>query len=383
MIDGSAEREHPVAPLELFFDLVFVFAFTQVTTLLAGNPTWSGLGHALLVLTALWWAWAAYAWLTNTADAEAGPVWGAMLVAMGALFVGALAVPEIFGAHGVVFGVAFLIVNGMHTALYALAARGDSDLMSAVLRAGRWSLAGSVLILVAGFADGGLRTALWLAALVVGSLGPLLARIGGWRVEPAHFAERHGLIVIIAIGESLVAIGLGARETRLGAAVIVAAVLGFVVATSFWLAYFDFFQIRGRRLLTNLRGPERVALARDVYSYLHLPMIAGIVLFAFAMKETLAHVGDELGTVAAVCLCGGSALYLYAYVALRVRISGTIGGGRLVAALLCTFLIPVALVVPALAALALVLAVWVGLHAYEIIWWREERAQARALRVPV
>jgi low temperature requirement protein LtrA len=306
-----------------------------------------------------------------------------MLVAMGALFVAALAVPEIFGAHGVVFGVAFLIVNAMHTALYALAARGNRDLMTAVLRAGRWSLAGSVLILVAGFTDGGLRTVLWLAALVVGFLGPLLARIGGWRVEPAHFAERHGLIVIIAIGESLVAIGLGARETRLGAAVIVAAVLGFVVATSFWLAYFDFFQIRGRQLLTDLGGSERVALARDVYSYLHLPMIAGIVLFAFAMKETLAHVGDELDTVTAVCLCGGSALYLFAYVALRVRVSGTLGGGRLVAALVCTLLIPVALLVPAVAALALVAAVWVGLHAYELIWWREERAQARALRVPV
>jgi low temperature requirement protein LtrA len=305
-----------------------------------------------------------------------------MLVAMGALFVAALAVPEIFGAHGVVFGISFLIVNVMHTALYSLAARGNRDLMTAVLRAGRWSLAGSVLILVAGFTDGGLRTVLWLAALVVGFLGPLLARIGGWRVEPAHFAERHGLIVIIAIGESLVAIGLGARETRLGAAVLVAAVLGFVVATSFWLAYFDFFQTRGRQLLTDLRGPDRVALARDVYSYLHLPMIAGIVLFAFAMKETLAHVGDELDTVAAVCLCGGSALYLFAYVALRVRISGTLGGGRLVAALVCTLLIPVALLVPALAALALVAAVWVGLHAYELIWWREERAQVRALRVP-
>ena len=202
--------------------------------------------------------------------------------------------------------------------------------------------------------------------------------IGGWRVEPAHFAERHGLIVIIAIGESLVAIGLGARETRLGAAVLVAAVLGFVVATSFWLAYFDFFQVRGRQLLTDLRGPDRVALARDVYSYLHLPMIAGIVLFAFAMKEALAHVGDELDTVAAVCLCGGSGLYLFAYVALRVRISGTLGGGRLVAALVCTLLIPVALLVPAVAALALVAAVWVGLHAYELIWWREERAQAVA-----
>ncbi len=375
------ELEHPIAPLELFFDLVFVFAFTQVTTLLADNSTWSGLGHSLLVLSALWWAWASFAWLTNTADADAGAVTGSMLVAMAALFVAALAVPEVFGAHGVVFGVAFLIVNVMYVALYALAARGDRELLQAVLRAAPWVLAGSSLIVVAGFVDGAPRTLLWAAALVVGLFGPLLAGISGWRVQPAHFVERHGLIVIIAIGESLVAIGLGSRETTLGAAEIVAAVLGFVVATSFWLAYFDFFPIRGRQLLTDRSGPERIAFARDVYTYLHLPMIAGIVLFAYAMKVTLAHVHDDLGTIAAICLCGGPALYLSAYVALRYRVSRSLGRGRPLAAAACALLIPVALVVQALVALALVAAVWVALHAYEVIWLRELRASARAVRL--
>jgi low temperature requirement protein LtrA len=127
-------------------------------------------------------------------------------------------------------------------------------------------------------------------------------------------------------------------------------------------------------------GEQRVALARDVYTYLHLPMVAGIVIFAFAMKTTLAHVGEELGTIDAVGLCGGPALYLFAYVALRVRVSRTVGGGRFVAAILCAALIPVAVVVPALAALALVAGVWVALHAYEIIWWRGARAETRASR---
>jgi low temperature requirement protein LtrA len=189
--------------------------------------------------------------------------------------------------------------------------------------------------------------------------------------------------VIIAIGESLIAIGLGARGTGLGTGVIVAAVLGLVVVTSFWLAYFDFFPIRGQQLLTDRRGAQRIALARDAYTYLHLPMVAGIVLFAFAMKATLAHVGDELATIPALGLCGGPALYLFAYVALRFRVARTVGGGRLVAAVACALLVPVAVVVPALAALALVAAVWVALHAYEIIWWREARAQTRALRAPV
>jgi len=253
--------------------------------------------------------------------------------------------------------------------------------LMAILRSAPYALAGSVLIIVAGFVDGALRPILWLAALAVGLFGPLLGGLGGWRVQPAHFVERHGLIVIIAIGESLVAIGFGARGTGLGTAVIVAAVLGLVVTTSFWLAYFDFFPMRAEQLLVDRSGAERTALARDVYTYLHLPMVVGIVLFAYAMETTLAHVGDDLDTIPAIGLCVGPALYLLSYVAIRVRISRTVGRGRLFAAIACVLLLPVALVVPALAALALVAAVWVALHAYEIIWWREARAQARALRV--
>jgi low temperature requirement protein LtrA len=376
------EREQRVTPLELFFDLVFVFAFTQVTTVLSDDPTWGGLGHGLLILAALWWAWAAYAWLTNTVDPGVGPLWGAMLVAMAAMFVAALAVPDAFGRHGVVFGVAFLIVTVMHLTLYALAARGDRDLLAAILRIAPAALAGAALIVAAGFVQGGLRAMLWLAGLAVALLWPLLSGMSGWRVQPGHFVERHGLIVIIAIGESLIAIGLGARGSGLGTGVIVAAVLGLVVVASFWLAYFDFFQIRGQQILADRTGAQRTALARDVYTYLHLPMVAGIVLFAFAMKETLADVGDELDTIPALGLCAGPALYLFAYVALRLRVARTLGGGRLVAAAACALLLPIALVVPALVALTLVAAVWVALHAYEIIWWREARAQTRALRLP-
>ena len=384
MIEPNAvEREHPVTPLELFFDLVFVFGFTQVTTVLSNNPTWSGLGHGLLILATLWWAWAAYAWLTNTVDPGLGPVWAAVLVAMGAMFVAALAVPDAFGSHGVVFGVSFLIVTVMHLTLYALTARGDRDLLTAILRIAPSSLTGAALIIAAGFVDGGAKAILWLAAIVIGLFGPLLTGVSGWRVQPAHFVERHGLIVIIAIGESLVAIGLGERRVGLTTGVIVAAVLGFIVATSFWLAYFDFFPIRGQQLLADRSGVQRTSLARDVYTYLHLPMVAGIVLFAFSMKTTLAHVSDELDTIPALALCGGPALYLLAYVALRVRITRTLGRGRLVAALACLALIPVAMSVPALVAVALVAAVWVALHAYEIIWWREARAETRALRAPV
>ena len=382
MSQRSVEDEHPVAPLELLFDLVFVFAFTQVTTLLTDHPTWEGLGQALLIMTALWWAWAAYAWLTNTIDAEVGPVLAAMFVAMGAMFMAALSVPGAFGADGVVFGVAFLIANLMQAALYALGAGGDRQLLSAIRRVVPWVVVGSGLILLAGFFDGGLQAALWVAALAVGFGGPAFVSLEGWRVQPRHFVERHGLIVIIAIGESLVAVGLGARGERLHADVIVASLLGLLVAMSFWLAYFDFFTIRGRQLLDERSGAERIAIARDVFTYLHLPMVAGIVLFAFAVKSVLKHVGGELGTIEALALCGGSALYLFAYVALRFRVARSVRGGRLVAAVTCLLLIPVTTVVPALVALALIAGVWVALHAYELIWWREARAQLRAQRFP-
>jgi len=378
--EQAIEREHRITPLELFFDLVFVFAFTQVTALISEDPTWVGIGHGLLVLAALWWAWASYAWLTNAVDAGEDGVLAAVLVAMAAMFVAALAVPEAFGRHGVLFGVSFLIVATMHLALYALSARAEPELFAAILHVAPWSLLGASLILVAGFVDDGAKSLIWIVAIVVGFLGPLVRDVGGWRLEPAHFVERHGLIVIIAIGESLVAIGLGARSTDLDARVIVAALLGLLVATSFWLAYFDYFPVRARQLLADRHGAERVALARDVYTYLHLPMLAGIVLYAFAMKVTLAHVRSELETIPAFALCAGPAIYLLAFVALRLRVARTLGRGRIVAAVAFAVLFPVARAVPALVALTLVAAVWVAFHAYELIGWREARSEARALR---
>jgi low temperature requirement protein LtrA len=375
------EREQGVSPLELFFDLVFVFGFTQVTSVLSDTPTWSGLGHGVLLLVALWWAWAAYAWLTNAVDPSEGLVWGTMMLAIAAMFIAALNVPEAFGRHGVVFGVSFFIVAVMQLGLYELAARGDRDLLKAILRIAPSTVAGGALIVAAGFADGALKPLLWLAALGIGFFGPAFAALSGWRVHPAHFVERHGLIVIIAIGESLVAIGVGSSGTELGTGVILAALLGFVVAGSFWLAYFDFFTTRAEQLLSDRSGTPRIALARD-FSYLHLPMVAGIVLFAFGTKTTLAHVGVDLSAVPALCLCGGPALYLLSYVALRARISRHVGGGRFVAAIACAAVIPIALTVPAFVALSLVAAVWVALHAYELIWWRQARTHTRTQRAP-
>jgi low temperature requirement protein LtrA len=372
--------EQRVTPLELFFDLVFVFAITQVTTLMSADPTWQGIGRGLLVLAAVWWAWAAYAWLTNTLEPEEVSVRVAMFAAMAAMLVVALAVPEAFDDHGVLLGVAYLAVRLLHLVLYVIPGKQDPDLLGAVLRYARSAIAGSALLITAGFFDGETQALLWVGALAIDYFGVLGCRVRGWRVSPAHFAERHNLIVIIALGESIVAVGIGAAGISLGAGVLAAAVLGLAVVAALWWAYFDVFAVMAQRQLSERSGVAQARLARDYYSYLHLPLIAGIVLFALGAKKTLENVEDPLATVPAVALCGGLSLYFLTHVAFRFRIARSFGRGRPVAAIVLFALIPAALEVPALAALALVAAVCCSLIVYDVMHYREERAQIRLAR---
>jgi low temperature requirement protein LtrA len=380
MDDRPAERGQRVTPLELFFDLVVVFAITQVTTFLSRTPTWGGLLRGVLLLGALWWAWSAYAWLTNTLDPEEGGVRLAVLAAVAAMLVLSLAAPGAFGDDGVIFGVAYLIVRALHLVLFAIAGRGDSDLFRAALRTLPASAVAPVLLIVAGFLHGSSQLAMWGAALAILYLGPLVGHMRGFRVSPEHFVERFGLIIIIALGESIVAIGVGAAGLPLDAGVIGAALLGITVAACLWWSYFDWVIYITQARLEEATGSARATFARDAYSYLHLPMVGGIVLFAFGLKTTLGDVGGSLGSVPALGLCGGVALYLLAHVALRLRIGGGLGRGRPVATVVLLGLIPVAREVPALLALGLVAAVCVSLIAYEVAWHRASRAWIRSRR---
>jgi low temperature requirement protein LtrA len=257
-----AEREQRVTPLELFFDLVFVYGITQVTLLMSDDPTWPGVGRGLLVLAALWWAWTGYAWLTNTLEPEEGPVRASMFAAMAAMLVVALAAPEAFGEHGLLFGVAYLIVRVLQLQLYAIAGKRDPDLREAVLRKLPAATVAPVVIVIAGFFDGRPRAALWAVALAVDYLGALIGRGQGWRVSPAHFAERHGLIVIIALGESIVAIGIGVAGVALTPSIVTAALLGIVAVAALWWAYFDVYAVMAHRRLSESGGAARARLAR-------------------------------------------------------------------------------------------------------------------------
>jgi low temperature requirement protein LtrA len=380
---SGAERElgpdveHQVTPLELFFDLVFVFAITQVTALLADDPTWSGVLRGMLVLAALWWAWVAYAWLTSTLDVDEGGVRLAMLASLGAMLIVALAVPGAFGDDAVLFGVAYLLVRLLHLVLYAIVGRDDPDLLGAVFRLAATAIPGASLIVLAGFLEGDERIAVWILALAIDYLGPAVIGAGrGWRIAAEHFAERHGLIVLIALGESIIAIGVGAG-LELVTGVIVAAALGIVVVSALWWLYFDIAAILARTRLMQASGIEQANMARDAYSYLHLPMVAGIVLFALGLKTTLGAVDEELGTVPAVALCCGTALYLLGHVAFLFRTTRRVFRRRTIGAAVLLALVPVALAIPAIAALALVSAVCCLVVAYEAIRHREHRVQVR------
>jgi low temperature requirement protein LtrA len=375
---GAVLREEErVTPLELFFDLVFVLALTQCTALMAGEPTWGGLAKGLLALAVLWWSWVGYAWLTSVVDPEEGAVRLAMFAAMAALLVVALCVPDAFGDLGLAFALGYAGVRAAHIALYVLASRDD-----AAMRRSVWGLAVSTaigvgLLVGASFLDGLGQGALWAVAIGLDMLGPYVFGAEGWKLIPGHFAERHGLIVIIALGESIVAIGVGS-EAGLTFGMAVAAVLGVGLAATLWWAYFDVVAlVATRRLEEAPAGRVRNEMARDSYSFLHLPMVAGIVLVALGLKKTLEHVDEALATVPAAALVGGLALYLLAHVAFRLRNVHTLSVRRLVTAVVLVALLPVAVELPALATLALVTAVMCGLIAYETIRYAEARDRVR------
>jgi low temperature requirement protein LtrA len=375
--EDLVEAEQQVTPLELFFDLVFVFALTQVTGFVSADPTWTRLVEGLAILAALWFAWESYVWLANSAASDEGAVRVVLLAGMGAMLVASLAVPHAFGSDGVIFGAAFLAVRAMHLVAYSIVARDDPALRGVVGRLASTVLPSAALLVVAGALDGTAQALCWIAALGL-DYGGLVARgTEGWRVAAGHFAERHGLIIIIALGESIVSVGVGAGAHDLDAGIIAGALLGVAVAAAMWWAYFDFVALVAERRLREAPQPEQVRIARDSYTYLHLPMVAGIVLCALGIKKTLPHVGAHLHAVPATSLCAGAALYFLALSAFKRRNIGSFNQPRLVTAAVLVALAPAATAMPALLALGLVALTSCCLIAYEMVRYAEARDRIR------
>jgi low temperature requirement protein LtrA len=370
------EQEEKVSPLELFFDLVFVFAITQVTAYIADDPTWEGLVRGLMILAVVWWAWVAYSWLTNTLDTENDRNRIVMFIAMGAMFVVSLAIPHAFNDDALLFAVPYAIVRAAHILLYGYAAN-DVGVQQAVKRLAPSAAIASALLISAAFLDGTAQGLVWLAAIAIDFSGPVVGGMEGWTIHPGHFAERHGLVIIIAFGESIVATGLATENIPLTVDVVVVAVLGIVIAAALWWAYFDVVALVAERHLRETKGVEQVRMARDSYSYIHLALIAGIVLVALGAKKSIAGVDEPLKLIPAVALCGGVSLYLLGHIAFRLRNVRSLNRQRLVVAVLVAALIPLATKVDALLTISIVAAVLSALIAYEAIRFREARARVR------
>jgi low temperature requirement protein LtrA len=375
---GAVLREgERVTPLELFFDLVFVLAVTQCTALMAHDPTWQGLAQGLLVLGMLWWAWTGYSWLTSVLDPEEGAVRLVMFGAMAALLIVSICVPHAFGNLALAFALTYGAVRIAHIGLFMLASPDDDGLRHSVLGLAASTMVAVSLLAAASLFDGLAQGALWALALLLDMGGPYFFGAEGWKLVPGHFAERHGLVVIIALGESIVAIGVGASG-ELDFGIGAAAVLGVALTAAMWWVYFDVVAIvSARRLAEADEGRVQNEMARDSYSYLHLLMVAGIVLASLGMKMTIGHATAHLHAVPAFALLGGVALYLLGHVAFRYRHIRTVNRRRLLLAVVLLLLVPVATEVPAVAALAIANVLIWAMIAYETRAYGEGRQRVR------
>jgi low temperature requirement protein LtrA len=369
---------HTVTTLELFFDLVFVFAITQVTEFMADNLGLQGSLRGLVLLALLWWAWSSYAWLGTQAHADAGIVRASMVTAMAAMFVVALAIPQAWtddGSTPVMLAVALAAVRLLHLSVYAVAAAGDRGLRVQIIRTAVPVTTAAALLVVGAAVGGRSQTAIWALALVIDYVGVYTAG-NDWRLPSAHhFTERHGLIVIIALGESIVAIGVGVAEFPLTVPVVVAALLGLTVTVALWWTYFDYVAKLAREELHRRTGVERIRLASDGYTYLHFPMVAGIIYLALGLKKVTEYVADTghhslsdpLAQTAQWALFGGVAAYLLAHALFEVRIGTPLR--RLQIAAVATLLVAAVLMrsAPALSALVVVAAVLVSLVIIDVV----------------
>jgi low temperature requirement protein LtrA len=339
---------------ELFFDLVFVFAVTRVTSLVLEHPSGAGLGRGLLVLMLLWWAWGAYAWLTNAVDTNSTSSRAVILAAMGAMLIVAIAVPQASGINALAFALGYFAVRALHLVLFATA--GGSQNRAAILRLAPGNLAASVLLIIGVFVPAGVQISLWILAVVIDYGTPLITGVGGFTVHAAHFVERHALIVIIALGESIVSIGAGVlhlEQPRITATIAAAVVLSLGLIGGFWWAYFDREAELTERVLSMAQGARRAHFARDIFSYLHLPLVAGVVFVAVGIEGVMAQPLADLNGVYAICLGGGSALFLAGLGSVRRRRGHRLRLDHLVGVLVCLATIPLASRLPGMLTLAI------------------------------
>jgi low temperature requirement protein LtrA len=375
--------EQRATTLELFYDLVFVFAVTQVSHLLLDHLNWEGVGQSALVLLVVWWSWNYTTWVTNELDPRAVVVRLLLIALMLASLLMAIAIPEAFGDKALLFAGSYVAIQvGRHLFLTFVAAEPGTIER---LRAGRiliWFLAAGALWIAGALADGSTRTVLWLAALALDYAAPLATfwvpglprlRPEAWDVGSGHFAERFQLFIIIALGETIVITGATTSELDLTTVRIFAFGLAFLATAALWWLYFSLVaSIAERRLAL---AENRTVLARDAYTYLHVVIVAGILLSAVGDELVIEHPTEELPDAEVAVVVSGPALYLLAHVALRLRMTGTIGIRRLAGALACLAIGGIGTFASALVVAALLLAVLVAVIVGDYVAASRRRAR--------
>jgi len=367
----GAEQES--APLELFYDLVFVFAITQVSDLLVENLSWGGAGHALLALLVVWWAWDYTVWVTSEVDTNETPVRLLLLAMMLASLAMAVAVPEAFGRHGLLFAASYVAIKvGRLLFLTFDVSTAGSD------RAGRgnrlvvWFIPSGALWIAGGIVDGATRTTIWACAIALDLAGPMVMYwvprrgrlpFGAWATRTSHLVERFALFILIALGETIVITGATTSKLDLDLARFTAFALAFVGTAALWWLYFDGFRRIARWRLALASTP--VQLARDVYIYLHVVLVAGVLLAAIGDEFVIAHPTEVLPDAEVVVVAAGPALYLLGQVLIRLRLMGWIYWERLAGAVACVLVGVLGTAVPGLVLQTLLVGVLVAVIALE------------------
>jgi low temperature requirement protein LtrA len=366
-VPDAAAAEQRTTPAELFWDLVFVFAVTQVTTLLYEDLSWTGFGRAMLVLALVWWAWSAFVWAMNAHDPNEPPIRGVLFVAMILTFIVALAVPTAFGADATTFALAYAGVRLLHLGLYVHASRRGHASLAAIAGFAVTVGIGMALLIVGSRIGDPARTCLWLAAVAIDYAGPAWLtreRLRGiQRIAVGHFAERYSLFIIICLGESMIAIGVGAAGRDLDAELVAGVALALLVTIGLWWTYFD--RVAGEAEDKLAAHEEPVLAAADAYSYLHLLLVSGIIVSAIGLKAAVGHAAEPLSEGARLALCGGVALYLGGHVAFGLRLAGELGVDTAVAAVGSGVVFIVAADSPAWATVGMIAAVLALLAVFE------------------
>jgi low temperature requirement protein LtrA len=357
-VSRPPERAERVSTLELFFDLVFVFTITQLTAVISDDPSARGLLRVVLMLGVIFWMYGGYAWMTNAVAADRAARRLLLLAGMAGFLVLALAIPRAFSEGDVAFGVAYLVIVGVHTGLYSRTT--ETRTVRALLRLAPLNVVSALLVLAAVIAEGAAAYLLWAAAFALEWFTPLLTRVGDFRIAPAHFVERHGLVVIVALGESIVAIGIGATDLPVDLPLATVAVLGLLLAACLWWAYFGGDDTRAEHALAAVGDDRRGWVAIQAFGYCHLGMLLGIITLAAGLKDVIGHAFDPLDLAHALLLAGGVALFLVADALFRHTLRIGPSTHRAAAATLALATIPIGLTVSALAQLTALLVFLAG-----------------------